>query len=39
MLVANPVDIIIINSPLSDEFGTELALDLSQGTAGAICCL
>ena len=36
MLVADPVDIIIINSPLSDEFGTELALDLSQGTAGIL---
>lgn len=36
MLVADPVDIIIINSPLSDEYGTELALDLSQGTAGIL---
>ena len=39
MLVADPVDIIIINSPLSDEFGTELALDLSQGTAGILLAL
>ena len=36
ILVTDPVDIVIINSPLSDEFGTELALDLSQGTAGIL---
>ncbi len=33
-IVSTPVDIIIINSPLPDEFGTELALDLSHGIAG-----
>ncbi len=36
MLVSDPADIVIINAPLSDEFGTELALDLSHGTAGIL---
>ena len=36
MLVSNYVDIIIINTPLSDEFGTDFALDLSEGTAGIL---
>ena len=36
ILVSDPVDIVIINAPLPDEFGTELALDLSHGTAGIL---
>lgn len=31
-LVAGAVDIVIINTPLPDEFGTDLALDLSSDT-------
>ncbi|MGN1410615.1 MAG: ANTAR domain-containing response regulator [Eubacteriales bacterium] len=34
LLISETVDIIIINTPLPDEFGTELALDLSEGTVG-----
>lgn len=36
MLLDTPADIVIINAPLSDEFGTELALDLAEGTAGVL---
>lgn len=36
MVVDCPADIIIINAPLTDEFGTELALDLAEGTAGVL---
>ena len=36
MLVSDEADIVIINTPLPDEFGTELALDLSGGTAGVL---
>ena len=36
MLVCDEADIVIINTPLPDEFGTELALDLSGGTAGVL---
>ena len=36
MLVSGEADIVIINTPLPDEFGTELALDLSGGTAGVL---
>lgn len=36
MLVDCPADIVIINAPLTDEFGTELALDLAEGTAGVL---
>lgn len=36
MLLSSPVDIVIINTPLTDEFGTELALDLSEGTTGVL---
>lgn len=36
MLVSDEADIVIINTPLPDEFGTELALDLSGGTAGIL---
>lgn len=35
LLISETVDIIIINTPLPDEFGTELALDLSEGTSTA----
>ena len=35
MLVSDEADI-VINTPLPDEFGTELALDLSGGTAGVL---
>ena len=36
MIVSGEADIVIINTPLPDEFGTELALDLSGGTAGVL---
>lgn len=36
MLVSDAVDIVIINTPLPDEFGTDLAMDLSDGTAGVL---
>lgn len=36
MLVSDEADIVIINTPLPDEFGTELAIDLSGGTAGVL---
>lgn len=36
MLLNAPVDIVIINTPLKDDFGTELALDLADGSAGAL---
>ena len=36
MLVSDEADIVIINTLLPDEFGTELALDLSGGTAGVL---
>ena len=36
MLVSDEADIVIIHPPLPDEFGTELALDLSGGTAGVL---
>ena len=36
MLLDTPVDIVIINTPLSDDFGVELALDLAEGTTGVL---
>lgn len=36
MLLSTPVDIVIINTPLTDEFGVELALDLAQGSMGVL---
>ena len=36
MLVDTPVDIVIINTPLSDDFGVELALDLAEGAMGVL---
>ena len=36
MLLDTPVDIVIINTPLSDDFGVELALDLAEGTTGVV---
>lgn len=36
MLLDAPVDIVIINTPLKDDFGTELALDLADGSAGVL---
>ena len=36
MLLNAPVDIVIINTPLKDDFGTELALDLADGSAGVL---
>ena len=36
MLVDGLFDLILVNTPLPDEFGTELALDLSGGTAGVL---
>lgn len=34
LLLSQYADIVIINAPLSDEFGTQLALDLSDGIMG-----
>lgn len=36
MLLDTPVDIVIINTPLTDEFGTELALDLAESAMGVM---
>ena len=36
VLLSQSVDIVIVNTPLSDEFGTELALDLSEGIMGVM---
>lgn len=36
MLMDTPVDIVIINTPLSDDFGVELALDLAEGATGVL---
>lgn len=36
MLLNAPVDIVIINTPLKDDFGTELALDLADSSAGVL---
>lgn len=36
MLLDSPVDIVIINTPLSDDFGVELALDLAEGATGVM---
>lgn len=36
MMLDAPADIVIINTPLRDEFGTELAIDLAEGTAGVL---
>lgn len=36
MLLNAPVDIVIINTPLKDDFGTELAMDLADGSAGVL---
>lgn len=36
MLLSTTVDIVIINTPLTDEFGVELALDLAQSTMGVL---
>lgn len=36
MLLNASVDIVIINTPLKDDFGTELALDLADGSAGVL---
>lgn len=36
MMLDTPADIVIVNTPLRDEFGTELAIDLAEGTAGVL---
>lgn len=36
MSVSDPADILLINTPLPDEFGTDLALDLSEGNTGIL---
>ncbi len=36
MLLSTPVDIVIINTPLTDEFGIDLAQDLAEGTMGVL---
>lgn len=36
MLLSTPVDVVIINAPLTDEFGIDLALDLTQGSMGVM---
>lgn len=35
-LLETSVDVVIINSPLADEFGTDFALDLADGTCGVL---
>ncbi len=34
--IDNPADIVIINTPLSDDFGLQLALDLAESSAGIL---
>ncbi len=36
MMLDAPTDLVIINTPLPDEFGVELALDLAEGTTGVL---
>ena len=36
LLLSTDYDIVIINTPLPDEFGTELALDCAAGTCGVL---
>lgn len=36
LLLSTEVDIVIINAPLTDEFGIDLALDLSQSSMGIL---
>lgn len=36
LLLSTSVDILIINTPLTDEFGIDLAADLSEGTMGIL---
>lgn len=36
MLLEQSADVVVINAPLPDEFGTELALDLSEGAMGIL---
>ncbi len=36
MLLNSPVELVIINAPLPDEFGVELALDLADGAIGIL---
>lgn len=36
LMLDSPVDIVIINTPLSDDFGVELALDLAEGSTGVL---
>ena len=36
LLLDTPADIVIINTPLTDEFGTELALDLAESPMGVM---
>ncbi len=36
LLLERPADLVIINTPLPDEFGMDLAMDLSEGTCGIL---
>lgn len=36
MMLDAPTDLVIVNTPLPDEFGVELALDLAEGTTGVL---
>lgn len=36
IMLENPPDIVIINAPLRDEFGTQLALDLADGNVSVL---
>ncbi|MEL7603367.1 MAG: response regulator receiver protein, partial [Bacillota bacterium] len=38
-LIAAEYDIVVINTPLSDEFGTDFALDLAADSAAAVLLL
>mgnify|MGYP000431180234 CR=1 FL=1 len=35
-LLERPFDIVVISTPLPDEFGTEFALDCAEGTRGVL---
>ncbi len=39
MLVSSQIDILVINSPLPDDFGIELAVELSDSTMGILLCV
>lgn len=36
MTLKQPVDVVVINTPLADDFGTQLAMDLSEKNMGVL---